>query len=165
MNWPAVLARKEKIVNKHAKGIEFLFRKNKVEIAAGLGPMGWAGARGGRKGRADHRSRGHEHHVCHRLRGAFAAGRGIRRAGDRGNRDILKLPRVPKSLVVVGAGAVGVEFASIFRSFGTDVTVIEMLPRMVPLEDEDISAELEKAFRKRGVRDLHRGESRVGDQE
>src|SRR5579863_6482231 len=69
-----------------------------------------------------------------------------------GNRDILKLPRVPKSLVIVGAGAVGVEFASIFRSFGSEVTLIEMLPRIVPLEDEEISPELEKAFRKKGVR-------------
>ena len=68
-----------------------------------------------------------------------------------GNREILSLPEVPKSLVVVGAGAVGVEFASIFQSFGTTVTILEMLPRMVPLEDEEISAELEKAFRKRGI--------------
>jgi dihydrolipoamide dehydrogenase len=68
-----------------------------------------------------------------------------------GNRDILKLPQVPKTLVVVGAGAVGVEFASIFRSFGSEVTILEMLPRVVPLEDEEISAELEKAFRKRGI--------------
>jgi dihydrolipoamide dehydrogenase len=68
-----------------------------------------------------------------------------------GNRDILKLPQVPKTLVVVGAGAVGVEFASIFRSFGSEVTILEMLPRVVPFEDEEISAELEKAFRKRGI--------------
>src|SRR5205807_9795527 len=69
-----------------------------------------------------------------------------------GNRDILKLPEVPKTLVVVGAGAVGVEFASIFRSFGSEVTILEMLPRVVPLEDEEISTELERAFRKRGIR-------------
>src|SRR5208282_6426707 len=56
------------------------------------------------------------------------------------------------SLVIVGAGAVGVEFASIFNSFGTEVTLIEALPRIVPLEDEEISPELEKAFKKKGIR-------------
>jgi dihydrolipoamide dehydrogenase len=59
---------------------------------------------------------------------------------------------VPKSLIVVGAGAVGVEFASIFNSFGTEVTILEMLPRVVPLEDEEISAELDKTFRKKGIK-------------
>ena len=68
------------------------------------------------------------------------------------NSEILELPAIPKSLVVVGAGAVGVEFASIFRTFGTEVTILEMLPRAVPLEDEEISAELLKAFKKRGIR-------------
>ncbi len=82
-----------------------------------------------------------------------------------GNREILSLPEVPKSLVIVGAGAVGVEFASIFQSFGTTVTILEMLPRMVPLEDEEISAELEKAFRKRGIQIFTRGQGRVGAEE
>jgi dihydrolipoamide dehydrogenase len=68
-----------------------------------------------------------------------------------GNREILSLTEVPKSLVVVGAGAVGVEFASIFRTFGTEVTLLEMLPRIVPLEDEEISKELDRAFRKKGI--------------
>jgi dihydrolipoamide dehydrogenase len=68
-----------------------------------------------------------------------------------GNREILSITGVPKTLAVVGAGAVGVEFASIFNSFGTQVTMIEALPRIVPLEDEDISKELDKAFRKKGI--------------
>ena len=67
------------------------------------------------------------------------------------NRSILELPEIPKSLIVIGAGAVGVEFASIYNSFGTDVTILEALPRMVPVEDEEISAELEKAYRKRNI--------------
>jgi dihydrolipoamide dehydrogenase len=61
---------------------------------------------------------------------------------------------VPKSLIILGSGAVGVEFASIFRRFGSDVTLIELLPRLVPIEDEAVSAELEKAFRKQGIRSL-----------
>ena len=68
------------------------------------------------------------------------------------NREILQLPAIPKSLVVVGAGAVGVEFASIFRTFGAEVTILEALPRIVPLEDEEISPELERAFKKKGIR-------------
>jgi len=67
------------------------------------------------------------------------------------NRSILQLPEIPKTLIVVGAGAVGVEFASIYGSFGTQVTILEALPRVVPVEDEEISAELTKAFQKRGI--------------
>ncbi len=73
--------------------------------------------------------------------------------GDRilTNIEILKLERVPKSLVIVGAGAVGVEFASIFRSFDSEITIIEALPRLVPLEDEEVSKELARVYRKRGI--------------
>src|SRR5947199_8118394 len=68
------------------------------------------------------------------------------------NIEILELTTVPKSLIVIGAGAVGVEFASIFKRFGTDVTIIEMLPRIVPVEDEDVSKELERLFKKQKIR-------------
>jgi dihydrolipoamide dehydrogenase len=70
------------------------------------------------------------------------------------NIEILKTPEFPKSLVVVGSGAVGVEFASIFKSFGAEVTIIEMLPRLVNVEDEDISKELLRLYKKRGI-DVH----------
>ena len=68
------------------------------------------------------------------------------------NIEILNLTAVPKSLAIIGAGAVGVEFASIFKRFGTEVTVIEMLPRVVPVEDEDVSKELERVFKKQKIR-------------
>jgi dihydrolipoamide dehydrogenase len=64
------------------------------------------------------------------------------------------MKEIPKSLVILGSGAVGVEFASIFRRFGSDVTIVELLPRLVPLEDEAVSAELEKSFRKQGIKVL-----------
>jgi dihydrolipoamide dehydrogenase len=67
------------------------------------------------------------------------------------NRSILELPEIPKTLIIVGAGAVGVEFASIYNTFGTQVTILEALPRVVPVEDEDVSAELEKDFKKKGI--------------
>jgi dihydrolipoamide dehydrogenase len=68
------------------------------------------------------------------------------------NIEILNLTTVPKSLAIIGAGAVGVEFGSIFNRFGTDVAIFEMLPRVVPVEDEDVSQELDRAFRKAGIR-------------
>jgi dihydrolipoamide dehydrogenase len=152
INWPAMLARKERIVNKHAKGIEFLFRKNKVEVMQGWGR--WAAPH---HVHVENAGKITDVEAAHIL---FATGSEARSLPGAdfdgklvvGNRDILKLPQLPKTLVVVGAGAVGVEFASIFRSFGAEVTILEMLPRAVPLEDEEISAELEKAFRKRGIR-------------
>src|SRR6202522_1308017 len=72
------------------------------------------------------------------------------------NIEILSLKEIPQSLVIVGAGAVGVEFASIFRSFGSEVTILEMLPRLVPVEDEDVSKELARVYRKRSI-NFHTG--------
>src|SRR5207253_2107105 len=70
--------------------------------------------------------------------------------------EAIGLKDVPKSIVILGSGAVGVEFASIFRRFGSDVTLVELLPRIVPVEDEAISAELQKSFRKQGIK-IHTG--------
>ena len=67
------------------------------------------------------------------------------------NIEVLSLPAIPKSMVIIGSGAVGVEFASIYRSFGAEVTVIEMLPRLVPVEDEEVSKELLRSFKKKGI--------------
>ena len=151
LDWPAALARKEMVVNKHAKGIEFLFRKNKVEKMQGWGR--WAGP-----GRVTVEKDGQANEVeaTHIMFGTGSAARslpGIEIDGKTilSNIEILQLPAVPKTLVIVGAGAVGVEFASIFNSFGTKVTVLEMLPRVTPIEDEEISAELEKALKKKGI--------------
>jgi dihydrolipoamide dehydrogenase len=151
LNWPATLARKEAVVNKHAKGIEFLFRKNKVDKLQGWGR--WAGP-----GRVSIEKDGQvtEVEATHIM---FATGSGARSLPGveidgktiLSNIEILQLPAVPKTLVIVGAGAVGVEFASVFNSFGTQVTVLEMLPRVTPVEDEEISTELEKALKKKGI--------------
>src|SRR5262249_59510780 len=67
------------------------------------------------------------------------------------NIEVLSLDAIPKSMVIVGCGAVGVEFASVYRSFGAEVTLIEMLPRLVPVEDEEVSKELQRSFRKKGI--------------
>jgi dihydrolipoamide dehydrogenase len=151
LNWPAILARKEMIVNKHAKGIDFLFRKNKVEKMLGWGK--WAGP-----GRVTVEKDGKvtEVEATHIMFGTGSAARslpGIEIDGKTilSNIEMLQLPAVPKTLVIVGAGAVGVEFASIFNTFGTQVAVLEMLPRVTPIEDEEISAELEKSLKKKGI--------------
>jgi dihydrolipoamide dehydrogenase len=151
-DWAAVLARKDKIVKKHSKGIEFLFRKHKIDTIRGWGRIAGPG-----KVAVENEGKTSEIEAKNILLATGSEARGLPGVELDGktvltNREILSLPAVPKSLIVVGAGAVGVEFASIYNSFGAEVAVLEMLPRAVPLEDEEISAELEKAFRKKGIR-------------
>ncbi|MBZ5538948.1 MAG: dihydrolipoyl dehydrogenase [Acidobacteriia bacterium] len=151
VNWGGTLARKDKIVKKHAKGIEMLFKKNKVELVQGWGRYAGPGRvsveKDGKKSEIEAANiivaTGSEARM---LPGVEADGKTILT-----NREILQLAEIPKSMIVVGAGAVGVEFASIFHTFGTQVTILEALPRVVPVEDEEISAELDKAFRKKGI--------------
>lgn len=152
VNWPNILTRKNKIVTKHAKGIEFLFKKNKVEWKQGWGRYEGPGKISVEK---DGKKETIEANDILLVSGSEAKSLpGIEPDHKQilTNRSILELPEVPKTLIVVGAGAVGVEFASIYNSFGTDVTVLEALPRVVPVEDEEISAELDKAYRKKGIK-------------
>jgi dihydrolipoamide dehydrogenase len=151
INWANVLARKDKIVRKHAKGIEFLFKKNKVEWV-----QGWGRYTGPGRVSVEKDGKKTELEAANVLLVSGSEARALPGVEPDGktiltNREILQLPEIPKSMIVVGAGAGGVEFASIFQSFGTQVTILEMLPRAVPIEDEEISAELEKAFRKKGI--------------
>ena len=152
VNWQAILARKDKIVKKHAGGIGALFKKNKVESITGWGRIEGPGRvsveKDGKKTELETKNimlaTGSE---ARSLPGVEIDGKTVLT-----NREILQLQDIPKSMIVVGCGAVGVEFASIFNTFGTSVTLLEALPRIVPLEDEDISPELEKAFKKKGIR-------------
>ncbi len=155
LNWQAVQERKSKIVNKHAKGLEFLMRKNKVETVNGFGKLAGAAQSGIHTIQLKSEGKATELKARNVILATGSEARMIPSLSpdDRvlTNIEILKLGAVPKSLVVVGAGAVGVEFASIYRSFDCEVTVLEMLPRMVPLEDEDVSKELARVYRKRGI--------------
>ena len=151
INWPNVLARKDKIVKKHAKGIEFLFKKNKVDWV-----QGWGRYAGPGRVSVDKDGKKSEIEASNVLLVSGSEARALPGIEPDHqtiltNRSILELPEIPKTLIVVGAGAVGVEFASIYHSFGTQVTLLEALPRVVPVEDEEISAELDKAFRKKGI--------------
>jgi dihydrolipoyl dehydrogenase len=151
INWGNVLARKDKIVKKHAKGIEFLFKKNKVEWVQGWGRYEGPGKVSVEK---DGKKTAIEASNILMVSGSEAKSLpGIEPDHKTilTNRSIIQLPEIPKTLIIVGAGAVGVEFASIYNSFGTQVTILEALPRVVPVEDEEISAELAKAFQKKGI--------------
>ena len=151
INWANVLARKDKIVKKHAKGIEFLFKKNKVEWA-----QGWGRYEGPGRISVEKDGKKTEIEASNILLVSGSEARALPGIEPDHktiltNRSILELPSIPKTLIVVGAGAVGVEFASIYNSFGSEVTILEALPRVVPVEDEEISAELDKSFRKKNI--------------
>lgn len=152
LNYPKVLDRKNKIVTKHSKGIDFLMRKNKIEVLKGTAKL----LGGGRiELQGDKGTQTVEAKNIILATGSEARMLpGLQPDGDKilTNIEILDVPAVPKSLGIIGAGAVGVEFASIFNRFGSKVTILEMLPRLVPVEDEEISKELEKHFKKTGVR-------------
>ena len=155
LNWDAVLERKTKVVNKHAKGLEFLMRKNKVETLRGYGKLTGSAQNGIHTIDLTDGTKSSQIKAKNVILATGSEARMIPGLlpDDRllTNIEILKLGKAPKSLVVVGAGAVGVEFASIFRSFDCEVTILEMLPRMVPLEDEEVSKELARVYRKRGI--------------
>ena len=152
LDWAQVLARKERIVRKFSKGVEFLFKKNKVEWIPGRGRLAGPGAVSVEA--ADGQTRNIE--AKHIVLATGSEAKALPALTPDGitlltNRELLEIPAVPATLAVIGAGAVGVEFASLFARFGTKVTLIEMLPRIVPVEDEEVSRELTKALKKQGI--------------
>ncbi len=156
INWTSVLSRKTKIVTKHTKGLEFLMRKNKVDVVSGWGRLTGPAKDGILS--VEVAKTGAETRILKAKNVILATGSEARMIPGLQadstiltNIEVLSLTSIPKTLVVVGAGAVGMEFASIFNSFGTEVTVLEMLPRVVPVEDEEISKELARIYRKRGI--------------
>ncbi len=155
LNWAAVQDRKSKIVAKHAKGLEFLMKKNKVETVKGYGKLTGPVQNGVFTVEVvnDNKARHLKAKNVILATGSEARMLPGLEASDRilTNIEILSLKELPKSLVIVGAGAVGVEFASIYRSFDCEVTIVEMLPRLVPVEDEEVSKELARVYRKRGI--------------
>ena len=153
LDWGRMLARKRDVVAKHAQGLAALMKKNKVETFTGFGRLTGSGGIEVDAGKGKKQ----ELKAKNIILATGSAPRllpGLEEDGERilTNESVMELKQVPKSMIVVGAGAVGVEFASIYKTFGTEVTLLEMLPRLVPNEDEEISAELEKQFRKRGIR-------------
>lgn len=148
-----VQKRKEKVVMKNSKGIEFLMKKNKCTVFKGTGRLALPGkveitGEDGKKETIQTKNiiiaTGS---VVRPIAGFETDGRQVVNSDH-----ILELTETPKSLIVMGAGAVGVEFASVYSRFGAATTIVELLPRLVPLEDEEVSKELERSFRKRGIK-------------
>lgn len=152
LDYPLVLDRKNKIVSKHAKGVEMLMKKNKVDVIKGTGRL-----LGGGKIEVTS-DQGKQTIEAKNI--ILATGSEARMLPGLEpdpeliltNIEILDMKSVPKSIGIIGAGAVGVEFGSIFNRFGSKVTILEMLPRIVPVEDEDVSKELHRLFKKTGIR-------------
>ena len=145
-----VHARKNKIVGGLTKGVEFLFKKHKIEWIQGTGTL-VPGRRVDVSGAAARTLQAREIVLATGSAPRAVDGIAIDRKAIITSDEAIHLDAVPKSIAILGSGAVGVEFASIFRRFGSDVTIIELQSRIVPNEDEAISAELEKAFKKRGI--------------
>lgn len=139
-------------VEANAKGVQYLFKKNGVDLLSGHGRMKGPG-------KVEVTPASGEPFVVETGKIVLATGsviRGLPGVEFDGETVIhsdhaLELDRVPKSLIVLGAGAVGVEFASIYRSFGAEVTVVELLPSLIPIEDADLGKELERSFKKRKI--------------
>ena len=155
LNWGIIQKRKKGIIDKHAKGLQFLMKKNKVTVIEGYGKLTGPAKGGvltveveGKNGKSSVAAKNvilSTGSVARMLPGVKADDRIL------SNIEILSLDNIPKSLIVIGSGAVGVEFASIYKSFGAEVTILEMLPRYVPVEDEEVSKELMRVYRKRGI--------------
>jgi len=146
-----VHARKDKIVKGLTGGVEFLFKKNKITWIKGSGRLVGQGKVEITEGEKQTLTALKEIIVATGSQPRGVPGIEIDRKRIITSDEAIGLKAIPKSIVIMGSGAVGVEFASIFRRFGSAVTIIELLPRLVPIEDEAVSAELERSFKKQGI--------------
>jgi len=146
-----VHARKDRVVSGLTKGVEFLFKKNKIDWIKGTARLTGNGGVDVFEGDTQTLRARKEIVVATGSAPRSVPGVEIDRTRIITSDEAIHLREVPKTIVIIGSGAVGVEFASIFNRFGSDVTIVELLPRLVPVEDAAVSAELEKVFRKQGI--------------
>jgi dihydrolipoamide dehydrogenase len=156
LDWAAVLKRKDSIIAKHVKGLDFLMKKHKIARLEGFARLTGPAREGIHK--IEVTNAGGEISPLQAKNVILATGSEAKmlpglEPGGRilTNIEILSLTEPPKSLIVIGAGAVGMEFGSLFRTFGSEVAIVEFLPRLVPVEDEEISKEITRLFKKRGI--------------
>jgi dihydrolipoamide dehydrogenase len=155
----AVVKRSRGVADKMSKGVQFLMKKNKIDVVMGHGRV--AG-----KGKVEVTAADGGKQVVEGKYIVIATGARSRQLPSMpvdgkkiiGYRDAMVLPTQPKKMIVVGSGAIGVEFADFYNSMGTQVTIVEFMPRIVPVEDEDISKELEKQFKRKGIQILTNSE-------
>jgi dihydrolipoamide dehydrogenase len=154
-DYGTAMRRSRAVSTQNSKGVEFLFKKYKITWIKGAGRIAGKGAVSVRL--ADGKEERHEAKRAvviatgSRVRGLPQVGLELNKTTVLSSDDVLILDRAPKSMAVVGAGAVGCEFADVFNAFGTQVTLIEVMPNVLPLEDADVSADLAKAFKKRSI--------------
>jgi dihydrolipoamide dehydrogenase len=152
VDFTSVIKRSRDVANGMSKGVQFLMRKNKIDVIAGFGKL-----KPGKKVEVtDATGTKSEHTANHILLATGGRSKelpNLKIDGKKiiGYREAMNLPTQPKSMVIVGAGAIGVEFAYFYYTLGTKITLVEFLPRIVPVEDEDVSKELEKSFKKKGI--------------
>lgn len=152
IDFAQVMARSRKVADQMGRGIEFLFRKNKVEYLVGRAHIPAPGLVEITEGRDAQRFLSARHILvatgckARRLTGVTVDGERILTS-----REALAMKQRPASIVILGAGAIGVEFAYFLRTMGCAVTIVEMLPRLLPIEDEEISAALARSFKKQGI--------------
>lgn len=147
-DFAAVVKRSRDVAGGMSKGVQFLLRKNKIDVIEGYGKL-----KTGKKIDVD----GKEYSADHIIIATGARSRelpSLKQDGTKviGYREALTLKEQPKKMIVVGSGAIGVEFAYFYNSMGTDVTIVEFLPNIVPVEDEEVSKQLEKSFNKAGIK-------------
>ncbi|MEP1489502.1 MAG: dihydrolipoyl dehydrogenase [Algibacter sp.] len=147
-DFDAVVKRSRGVADGMSKGIEFLMKKNKIDVISGYGTL-----KPGKKIEVD----GTEYSANNIIIATGARSRelpSLPQDGKKviGYREAMSLPKQPKKMIVVGSGAIGVEFAYFYNSMGTEVTIVEYLPNVVPVEDIDVSKQLERSFKKNGVK-------------
>ena len=152
VNFGAVIKRSRGVADKMSKGVQFLMKKNKIDVVMGFGKIVSKGkievtADDGSKRTVEGK------HIIIATGGRSRELPSLKQDGKKiiGYREAMNLPQQPKSIIVVGSGAIGVEFGYFYNSMGTKVTIVEFLPRIVPVEDEEISKELDKNLKKQGI--------------
>ena len=155
LDYSAAVTRSRQVSDRHVKGVAFLMNKNKIDVIMGAARFTGRNAVTvvDKDGKAQE-VKAKNFVVATGSRAALIPG--IKVDGERvlTYLEAILQPKLPASVVIIGAGAIGVEFATVWNSYGVDVTMVEMLPRIVPLEDEEVSAELAKAFRRRGIKTM-----------
>lgn len=152
-DFPAVIQRSRNVAAGMSKGVQFLMKKNKIDVIDGYGKV-----KPGKKVEVtDADGKVSELSADHIIIATGARSRELPNLPQDGKkiigyRQAMNLPEQPKSMVVVGSGAIGVEFAHFYNSMGTDVTIVEFMPNVVPVEDEDVSKQFEKSLKKSGIK-------------
>ena len=154
-DYNVAMKRSRAVSTQNSKGVEFLFKKNKITWIKGTATL--AGKNVVSVKTADGKDERHDAKKAiviatgSRVRGLPQAGLELNKTTIISSDEALILEKAPKSIVIVGAGAVGCEFADVFNAFGSQVTLIDVMPAILPLEDADASKEVERAFKKRGI--------------